>query len=63
MNITDALYRAAHADPQIQDTLRLIGVVLGLIHLRLPALAEKLQMRVGPASAPPSLWTSPEHRP
>lgn len=35
-----------HSDPDVHSSLQLIGVVLGLIHLRLPALAQKLQMRL-----------------
>ena len=46
-----------HPDAEIQAVLELIGIVLGLIHLRLPALAEKLQSRVGPPrNNNSSLW-------
>jgi hypothetical protein len=36
-----------HADKEICAALELIGLVLGLVHLRVPALAEKLQARLG----------------
>jgi hypothetical protein len=46
-----------HKDQDVHSTLQLIGVVLGLIHLRLPTLAEKLQMRVNITAPGNSLWT------
>jgi hypothetical protein len=46
-----------HPDGEIQAILELVSVVLGLIHLRLPALAEKLQQRVAPPQAGTALWT------
>lgn len=48
-----------HPDHQVQAVLQLVAVVLGLIGLRLPALAEKLQARVDPGRPSPDLWTSP----
>jgi hypothetical protein len=47
----------SHKDRDVQSTLQLIGVVLGLIHLRLPALAQKLRMRVNLPPPRNSLWT------
>lgn len=47
-----------HGDTRIEGLLQLSGVVLGLIELRLPALAEQLQWRIGQPSSD-SLWTSP----
>lgn len=52
-----------HPDAEIHYVLQLIGVVLGLIHLRLPALAEKLQRRLVPGQAAPTPWTSPKRKP
>ncbi len=46
-----------HPDPRINETLQLVGVVLGLIHLRLPALAEKINARLGNLPPTPSLWS------
>lgn len=46
-----------HADAQVQHVLQLIAVVLGLISLRLPALAEKLQARIDPGRPTTALWT------
>lgn len=46
-----------HQDPRISETLQLVGVVLGLIHLRLPALAEKLNVRLGNPPPTLSLWS------
>ena len=46
----------SHKDQDVHSTLQLIAVVLGLIHLRIPALAEKLQARVNTPTNP-SLWT------
>lgn len=49
-----------HPDAEIQHVLSLVSVVLGLIHLRLPALAEKLHQRLGqPVEEQPTLWNSP----
>lgn len=48
-----------HPDAEIQHVLQLIGVVLGLIHLRLPALAEKLQNRLSPRQTRAQPWISP----
>lgn len=52
----------SHPDKRLNDTLQLIGVVLGLISLRLPALADKITHRMQPGTSPPSLWTSPAPR-
>lgn len=46
-----------HPDTDIHHALELVSVVLGLIHLRMPALSEKVQRRLGPGEAPPTLWT------
>jgi hypothetical protein len=46
-----------HPDAEIQAILELVSIVLGLIHLRLPALAEKLQQRIAPPRGGTALWT------
>jgi len=45
-----------HPDAEIRAVLELVGIVLGLIHLRLPALAEKLHLRLGPGTPPADLF-------
>jgi len=50
----------SHPDKRLNDTLKLIGVVLSLISLRLPALADKVTYRMKPGTSLPSLWTSPD---
>lgn len=47
----------SHPDQDVHSTLQLIGVVLGLIQLRLPALAQKLRDRVNTPTDARSLWT------
>lgn len=48
-----------HPDADIQRLLELVSIILGMIHLRLPALAEKLHHRLGqPVVGHPNLWTS-----
>jgi hypothetical protein len=50
----------SHPDPQVNEVLRLAAIMLGLIHLRLPALAEKLRRRVGASPAASiDLWNPP----
>ena len=46
-----------HKDTDVHSTLQLIGVVLGLIQLRLPSLAQKLHTRVNLPGPGNSLWT------
>jgi hypothetical protein len=46
-----------HADPHIEAIFRLTSVVLGLIHLRLPALGEQLRVRVGNPTPPGLKWS------
>jgi hypothetical protein len=47
-----------HEEHHIEGLFRLTSVVLGLIHLRLPALAEQLRTRLGDANPQPSLkWS------
>jgi hypothetical protein len=48
-----------HADPHIEAIFRLTSVVLGLIHLRLPALGEHLRTRIGNPNPPGLQWSSP----
>ncbi len=48
-----------HPDTQLDAIFRLTSVVLGLIHLRLPALAEQLNTRLGSADPPSLQWSSP----
>ncbi len=48
-----------HADPHIEAIFRLTSVVLGLIHLRLPALGEQLRTRIGNPNPPGLQWSSP----
>ena len=48
-----------HPEADIQHLLKLVSIVLGLIQLRLPALAEKLHLRLEqPIFGHSSLWTS-----
>lgn len=49
-----------HKDDSVRHVLELIGIVLGLIHLRMPALAEKLRARLGIPPSSADLWTSRE---
>jgi hypothetical protein len=46
-----------HADPNIEAVFRLTSVVLGLIHLRLPALGEQLRARIGNPNPPGLQWS------
>jgi hypothetical protein len=48
-----------HPDPHLEAIFRLTSVVLGLIHLRLPALAEQLHARLGSSNPPGLQWSSP----
>lgn len=48
-----------HPDHHIEGIFRLTSVVLGLIHLRLPALAEHLRTRLGQSNPPSLQWSSP----
>lgn len=53
-----------HPESEIQHLLQLVSLILGLIHLRLPALAEKLHHRLGqPIVGHPDLWTLPTPKP
>lgn len=56
-----AHYAAAwhHSDPKIHRVLELTGKVLGLIHLRLPALAQHVAARCNTTPDTPLLWSSP----
>ena len=53
-----------HTESDIQHLLGLVSIILGLIHLRLPALAEKLHHRLEqPFAGHPNLWTSLTQKP
>ena len=45
-----------HPDAEVQTLLKLIAIVLELIQLRLPALAEQLQRRIAPPSVARPNW-------
>ncbi len=46
-----------HPDQRVRDTLQLVGLVIGLIHLRLPALAEQISVRLG-TPPEPLIWSN-----
>jgi hypothetical protein len=48
-----------HDDPRVDGVFRLTSVVLGLVHLRLPALAEQLNARLGRPGPATLSWSSP----
>lgn len=48
-----------HPDHHIEGIFRLTSVILGLIQLRLPALADHLRVRLGEPEPPSLQWSSP----